>query len=261
MSPIFAPPENHDEGSPRGTPQSAEGLEFPVDEEAGDGRSDVVCHPHHGCVSSVRAAKCIVDEHIAEPGESLGKGRVVGRLARQKTRVFQENHLTRSEISARLDGFVRIGGRHEPHGHPQLLRQHGGHRGERHRRHDLSLGTAQVRKQDRPPTTLHHMPQGGQGRTHARDVGHRPIVRQRYVVVDSYQDAAPVQVRGRQVVQVPSKHNDLACQRLCPMVRARSTHRVEYPHSLSYQEITFTMRPPMTDVERPSMIELCGLPT
>ena len=41
---------------------------------------------------------------------------------------------------------------------------------------------------------------------------------------------------------------------------ARSTTRLEYPHSLSYQEITLTRFPPSTWSTPASKIEECGFP-
>lgn len=42
--------------------------------------------------------------------------------------------------------------------------------------------------------------------------------------------------------------------------RTRSTTRFEYPHSLSYQDNTLTMLPPITFVDRASITEEAGLP-
>jgi len=53
---------------------------------------------------------------------------------------------------------------------------------------------------------------------------------------------------------------EAASYRRSPTYLARSTTRQEYPHSLSYQESTFTMFPPITAVLRASTMELAGCP-
>ena len=51
-----------------------------------------------------------------------------------------------------------------------------------------------------------------------------------------------------------------AHRRLCPTLRASSTKRFTYPHSLSYQASTFTQVPSTIMVESASTMPLCGSP-
>src|SRR3954468_22731772 len=76
----------------------------------------------------------------------------------------------------------------------------------------------------------------------ARVVGDVPGLIQRHVEIHPHEDALALQV------QVPDGKLGHRSQAFLAMNLMRSRTRQEYPHSLSYQEITFTQLPATTSV-------------
>src|SRR5690606_23502288 len=128
-----------------------------------------------------------------------------------------------------------------------------GGRQQAHRVDPLPLGPAEVAGQDQAGPPLAQPLDGRQRGADAGVVGHAPVA-QRDVEVHAQPDDAAVDV------ELVERADALGGAHQPPTTRARSSMRLLKPHSLSYQDRTFTRRPSMTSVRARSTDELCGLP-
>src|SRR5689334_3587383 len=121
---------------------------------------------------------------------------------------------------------------------------------------ELSLWTPQMRSQDQPRAFAQGILDCGQGFADARIVRNTAIFRERDIEVHAHENPMSFKM---QVLYGKLCHVFLSCNRhyrpFFAMKWIRSRTRQEYPHSLSYQAITFTQLPATTRVSGESTME------
>ena len=128
------------------------------------------------------------------------------------------------------------------------------HRGEPKLLDDGALGAAEVRREDERRAALQQLAEGGERCPDPQVVGHL-AARQGDVVV--HPDEHALALDAAQVVEGAEIHHPYS---EFPTSSMSSTSRFEYPHSLSYQPMTFT-RSSMAIVSRESNVHEAGEPT
>ena len=146
------------------------------------------------CVGAVRAAEGVVDVHIAQLGELLGEGRIVGLLFLVEAQVLQKQRLAGLQLTRHLFGNLAHAVGREGHVLrlvEGLVEQHAqtpGHGAQTHRLHRLALGPPQVRTEDHLGLVAQRVLQRGQRLADARVVGDDAVL-QRNVEVDADEHA------------------------------------------------------------------------
>src|SRR5689334_18499002 len=110
-----------------------------------------------------------------------------------------------------------------------------------------------MRGDHHPRPLFDQVAQRRERRHDARIVSHLPFSVERHVHVHAHEDPPSLDGNLAQPPEAGSAH-------ALPRRRSASTMRFEKPHSLSYQEKTFTTRSPETMVSGASKIEECGFP-
>ena len=232
--------DDGDQGAGGVAQDAAQRLDLALQQQPGRARQpggDAVV----GGVGAVRRPEGVVDVDVPERGVARRQLRAVLRLAGEEADVLDHDH-------GRL-GQRRVGLGHERHVHAEQLAHAGGDGRQREARVG-ALGPAEVGEEhELGGAALPQRPQRRKRRPDPRVVGDRdgrPGL-ERDVEVDAHDDAPP---RHVEVVQPPHEAGSTRS--------TRSMMRLEYPHSLSYQETTFTSVPSMTLVSCPSTIDEWG---
>ena len=132
----------------------AEEVEFLLHQQAGGGLRDEVGDALGGGVGAVRAAEGVVDVDVAQRGELLGEGRIVGLLFRVEAEVLQQQGLAGLELLRHLqrdvaDAVGREGDVLRDVEHLlQQLAQARDQRAQAHGLDRLALGPAEVRAEN-----------------------------------------------------------------------------------------------------------------
>src|SRR5581483_5337562 len=237
--------------------QPRERRDLPLEEPAGRHGSSALEEQRrergHRRVGAMDGPERVVDVDVGQRREAGGEGRVVRLLAGVEAQVLEEDDLTWPQLRAPpLDRSVQdpVGGL-VADGPAQKLAEPPGDGGQSRLLLDLPLRAAEVGR--------HH--QGGPAADEfleRRQAGPDPgVVRDRslgegHVVVDANEDALPRDVA--EVLEPAQPHSRLATS------STRSTSRLEYPHSLSYQPITLATLP-MTIVDAASNVHDACDPT
>ena len=193
---------------------------------------------------TVDGAERIVDVGVGQIREPARECRIVRLLAGVEPQVLQQDH-----------GVVgKFGGRRlRQRGHRSLeeLGQPRGGRRQPELVPDLSLRPAQMRREHQRRAAIEELVQRRERGADAHIVGDRPVLHGD-VEVHPDEDAKARDVA--QSVERSKRHS------LDATSCTRSTSRLEYPHSLSYQPMTFTTLP-MAIVDSASNVHEAGEPT
>jgi hypothetical protein len=181
----------------------------------------------------VEGAERIVHVRVDELGHLPGEPSVVLLLARVEAEVLQDRDVAGTEPPDRVHR-LGIGRRAEPRddprapelapeglddgGHPELLL-------------DGPLGPAEVGGDHHGRAAVEQLAERGQRGADPRVVAHACAV-ERDVQIRAEEDAAALGLA--EILEGRERHRDRAT------ISTRSTSRLEYPHSLSYQPSTFT---------------------
>src|SRR3990172_3517912 len=273
--PHLGPPQDGDQRPFRATHNPIERLKLTLHEESGRGRLKKARDRRDRRMSAVGRSKGIVHVTVGQPGQRLGKGRIVGFLFGMKPEVFEEKQLPWLEPFGERLNLLTNAVRRDGHGPAEQLRQFDRHRGERIFGLWLSFRPAEVGSENGRRSLPLRVADGWEERFDSRRIGDRPV-REGSVQVASQKETLTTEVK---VLDVELRHTDrspttvgeLKSPLHCRKVRdahqsdlaisvIRSLTRQEYPHSLSYHERILTRLPSISAVEGRSTIEECGLP-
>ena len=142
-----------------------------------------------GRMGAMRGGECIVDVDIGERRESIGEGGIVRLLARVEAQVLQQCDIAGRE---RSHGGLRlltdaIGDKLHREA-AECMRKRFGEGAQRHRRHGLALGPAEVRGDDDPRAALCELAQGWRHPVDPRGIAHRAFAH-RHIQVHPNEDA------------------------------------------------------------------------
>ncbi len=205
-------------------------------------------------VSAMGSAERVVDVDVAELRELAREVLVVLLFASVEAQVLEERDLAVAEVvddlsRAVADAVVR---EHDLAGWEEL-RETGADGLERQLGVALALWPPEVRREHDAPTSLERQLDRRQSRPDPRVVGDGGAV-ERNVEVDAHEDATALDV------ELLHGANPGHRQPFFAITRARSSMRVENPHSLSYQDWTSTRSPLTTCVSSASTIDECSSP-
>ena len=161
----------------------------------------------------MRAAEGVVDIHVAQLGELLGEGRIVGLLFLVEAQVLQQQRLPRLQLARHLLGNLADAVGREGHvlrlveELVQQLAQSRGHGAQAHRLHHLALGASQVRAENDLGLVAQRIFDRRQCLADARVVGDGAVL-QRNIEVDADEHAlvGKVEVANRELW-----HTDRIC--------------------------------------------------
>ncbi len=204
-------------------------------------------------MGAVRGPEGVVHVELAEGGEPVGEGGVVLLLAGLEAEVLEQEHLPLAEVAGRPLRLVPDDVVDEADVTAEMPGEDGDDRRERVPVVPPALGAAEVGTGDDLGAVLDEPPERGHRGAHPQVVGDVAVVVQGDVEVVADQDPPAADVG-------PVDGAELHYESLPPTSRARSTSRLEYPHSLSYQPRTFT-RLPLAIVDRLSKMVEWGSPT
>ena len=135
------------------------------------------------------AEKRIVDVEIGERRESIGEGGIVRLLARVEAQVLQQRDIAgRKRSHGGLSPIADAIGDEAHREATECLRKRFGKRAERHGRHGLALGPAEVRGDDDPRAALCEFAQGWRHPVDPSGIAHRAFAH-RHIQVHPNEDA------------------------------------------------------------------------
>src|SRR5215510_1841799 len=224
---------------------------------------------------AVRGAERVVHVHVAERRQLARERLVVRLLAAVQPAVLEHRDLARARRHlARVDP-VRL----QRHRHAEELREPVRDRRERVLGFELAfLRPAEVRGDHHPRAGLQRVSDAGNRRADARVVGDLPGVVLRHVEIGADEHALAPQVKvghaedgheergksdacGSRAAREPERQAAAFAGAAAALMNATvvSSIRLAKPHSLSYQEQTFTSVPAETFVSVASKIDEAGL--
>ena len=223
-------------------------------QQAGRGARHVMGDPLNRRVRPVRRPERIVHVEIGERGECGRESRIVLLFLGVEAEVLEKDHAAARTVD-HLHGILRRRADavvDELHGPSEQLREVTCDGRQAELRVRLSLRPTEMAGEDDGGAAIERVSNRRQRRRDPRVVGD-PAVLQRNVEVDANEDALALEV---EVLDRELRHYSP----FLTSIRRRSTHRLEYPHSLSYHERTFTKSPSITFVYGASTIDEFAFP-
>ena len=186
-------------------------LKFLLHQEAGDGGLEELGHAFGGGVGAVGGAEGVVHVHLGQTSQLFSETGFVLLFLGKETHVFEQHHIAIGHgvhlgFSIRADAAVGLG-----HGLTQQFAQAGGHGGEAHGVVHLTLGTAEVSRQDHLGALADQVVDRGQGGADAGVVGDRTGLVQGHVEINPHENAFAAQVAGVKAGQGTLRHGVVSC--------------------------------------------------
>ena len=162
-------------------------------------------------MGAVGGTEGVVHVNVGQSGELLGEGGVVLFFLSEETHVLQQHdvavaHGTDLGFGVGADAAVGLGD-----GLAQQLAQTCGHGGEAHGVVHLTLGTAEVGREDHLGALADQVVDRGQGGADAGVVGDGTGIVQGHIEVNPHEDAFAAQVAGSEAGQRTLRHRVVSC--------------------------------------------------
>jgi len=150
-------------------------------------------------VRAVRCSERIVDEAVAQLGESSRETLIILLFPTQEPRVLEQEDLARLDALACLEGFIRVSGLDEDHLATDQLGQPLGYGLKRILLLRLSLRPSEMRQDHGESSALQQQLDGGKRGTDAGVVRNLRVLVERHVEVDTKERPLAPQLRVGQI--------------------------------------------------------------